>query len=61
MAFSTHLRVLIKKNFLTLKRNTGFIIFFFLLPVITMGLFVFLKSKVEMGRQEERHHFNDGK
>jgi hypothetical protein len=46
MSFITHLKVLLKKNFLTLKRNYGFAIAFVLLPVATMGMFLYITKLV---------------
>jgi hypothetical protein len=37
---NTHLRVLLKKNFLVLARNRCQMIFFLILPLMTMGIFV---------------------
>ena len=44
MGSSTHLRVLIKKNYLTLKRNIGFAITFVVLPILTMAVFLYIKE-----------------
>ena len=36
----THLKVLLKKDFLTLWRNKGFLIAFIVLPIILMNAFI---------------------
>ena len=46
MAFSTHLRVLLRKNFLTLQRNYCFAITFVVLPIITMGVFLYARALI---------------
>lgn len=45
----THFKVLLKKNFITLKRNICFAIFFLLLPLVTMGIFTIVKALLSDG------------
>jgi len=54
----THFKVLLKKNFITLKRNYCFLIFFFLLPLVTMGIFTIIKALLADGKTEEMHNFD---
>lgn len=60
MGSCTHYRVLLRKNFITLRRNYGFAICFFLLPVMTMGIFSMLLSLVSDGDRVEQNNL-DGK
>jgi hypothetical protein len=48
----THFIVLTKKNFITLKRNYGFLVCFILLPLITMGIFALLLGLIGSGYQD---------
>lgn len=45
----THLKVLLKKDFLTLRRNVGFIIAFILLPIALSGAFIGIQTAVDNG------------
>lgn len=40
----THLRLLFKKNMVTLKRNMGFVYGLVLTPIILMGAFIGIKE-----------------
>jgi len=42
----THFGVLLKKNFLTLKRKWGFALFFIILPLVSMGIFIAIKYAI---------------
>ena len=57
MVNSTHFKVLLKKNFLTLKRKWGFALFFVLLPMISMGIFTLIKYAISDGIRPEGHNF----
>ena len=46
---TTHLKVLLKKDFLTLWRNKGYIAAFFLMPLIFMSLFAYLETLANKG------------
>lgn len=48
----THLKVLIKKDFITLWRSKGFLISFILMPVILMESFTFIKNLVDDGDKD---------
>mmetsp|Transcript_270 Transcript_270/g.477 ORF Transcript_270/g.477 Transcript_270/m.477 type:complete len:148 (-) Transcript_270:5001-5444(-) len=54
MVNQTHLKVLVKKDFLTLWRNRGFLYAFVLLPLILIGTFIAILEAVGNGT-------NDGK
>lgn len=58
MVSATHFRVLLKKNFLTLKRKWGFALFFVLLPIISMGIFTLIKYAISDGIRPEGHNFD---
>ena len=45
----THLKVLLKKDFLTLWRNKGYLVAFFLTPIIFMSLFAYLETLADKG------------
>lgn len=45
----THLKVLLKKDFITLWRSKGFLIAFIVLPIILMESFTFIKNLVDKG------------
>ena len=49
MVDKTHLKVLLTKDMLTLKRNKGFLFAFLSLPVILMGVFALIKNSVDDG------------
>jgi hypothetical protein len=49
MVNTTHLKVLLKKDFLTLWRNKGFLIAFCLLPIGLMSAFAYIQSLVDNG------------
>jgi hypothetical protein len=51
MVSSTHLKVLLKKDFLTLWRNKGFLFAFFFLPIVLMAAFTYIQSLVENGEK----------
>ena len=55
---SRHVKVLIKKDFLTLKRNWMFFLTFLILPVMIMSGFSFLESIVEGELAPERHNLD---
>ena len=46
---TTHLKVLLKKDILTLWRNKGYIAAFFLTPIIFMSLFAYLETLADKG------------
>lgn len=48
----THLKVLLKKDFLTLVRNRGYVIGFVLVPVAFMAIFIGVKSLFDKGETE---------
>ena len=52
MVNTTHLKVLLKKDFLTLWRNTGFLIAFAILPIGLMIAFAYIQSLVDLGPYE---------
>ena len=52
MANTTHLKVLLKKDFLTLRRNLGFIIAFIVLPLGLMNAFIAIEGLVDNGDKE---------
>jgi len=54
--FITDFKVLLKKNFLTLKRNVCFAVFFVLLPVVTMGIYVLVQSLLEPAEIPEKNN-----
>ena len=58
MSFSTHFKVLLKKNFQTLKRKYGFAIFFLILPIISTGIFVLIKLLMKDPLLPEQHNFD---
>ena len=58
MVNGTHFRVLLKKNFLTLKRKWGFALFFIILPLISMGIFTAIKNAISDGIRPEGHNFD---
>ena len=49
MPNTLHLKVLLKKDFLTLKRNVGFLIAFVVLPVGLMSAFIAIQNLVDKG------------
>lgn len=48
----THLSVLVKKDFLTLKRSWGFVLAFIILPIGLMGAFIGIQGLVDNGTYE---------
>lgn len=52
MVDGTHLKVLLKKDFLTLFRNKGYLIGFILVPAFFMGTFISVKSLFDKGETE---------
>lgn len=58
MSNYTHFKVLLKKNFLTLKRKWGFALFFMLLPLISMGIYALIKLAISGGMIPEEHNFD---
>jgi ABC-type Na+ efflux pump permease subunit len=46
MVNATHLKVLLKKDYLTLIRNKGFLIAFVFVPVALMGAFIGIQTLV---------------
>ena len=53
-----HVRVLLRKDFLTLKRNWMFFLTFIILPVAIMSGFNFIESLVEGEMAPERHNLD---
>jgi len=51
-----HVKVLLRKDFLTLKRNFMFFMTFIILPIAVMSGFNFLHSLVEGELAPERHN-----
>ena len=49
MVNTAHLKVLLAKDFLTLKRNIGFVLAFIILPLGLMGTFIEIQSLVDNG------------
>lgn len=47
-----HLKVLLKKDLLTLVRNKGYLIGFVLLPIGFMGIFITVQSLFDKGYYE---------
>lgn len=58
MVNATHFKVLLQKNFLTLKRKWGFAMFFVILPIISMGIYTAIKSAISDGIRPEGHNFD---
>ncbi len=58
MSNLTHFKVLLRKNFLTLKRKWGFALFIVLLPIISMGIFTGIKYAISDGIKQEGHNFD---
>jgi ABC-type Na+ efflux pump permease subunit len=54
----THFRVLLKKNFQTLRRKWGFAVIFVVLPLVMMGIFTGIQSAVSNGERPEGHNFD---
>ena len=54
----THFKVLLRKNYLTLKRKWGFALFIVLLPIISMGIFTGIKYAISDGIKQEGHNFD---
>ena len=54
----THYQVLVKKNFITLRRNYGFAVCFAILPIVTMGIFALLIGLIANGNAPEQNNFN---
>ena len=52
MINKTHLKVLLKKDFLTLYRNKGYLCGFILVPVFFMAIFISVKSLFDKGETE---------
>ena len=52
MINKTHLKVLLTKDFLTLRRNVGFILAFIALPIGLMSAFIAIQSLVYNGEKE---------
>ena len=48
----SHLKVLLKKDFLTLWRSKGFIFLFLAIPFLLMAVFLFLVSIVDQGQKD---------
>jgi hypothetical protein len=53
-----HVKVLLRKDFLTLKRNWMFFLTFVILPIAVMSGFNFLESLVEGELAPERHNLD---
>lgn len=51
MVNTTHLKVLLTKDYLTLRRNVGFIIAFLLLPIALMVAFISIQQLVDKGEK----------
>jgi hypothetical protein len=51
MVNTTHLKVLLKKDLITLWRSIGFLIAFIILPIGLMELFVYLKNLTDNGEK----------
>ena len=59
MINKTHLKVLLKKDFLTLRRNVGFIVAFVLLPIALSGAFIGIQSAVDNGTNDGDNMLSD--
>lgn len=53
-----HVKVLLRKDFLTLKRNWMFFLTFLILPIAIMSGFNFIESLVEGELAPERHNLD---
>ena len=51
MVNKTHLKVLLKKDLITLWRSIGFFIAFIIMPIGLMELFVYLKNLIDNGEK----------
>jgi hypothetical protein len=51
MVNKTHLKVLLKKDLITLWRSIGFLIAFIIMPIGLMELFVYLKNLIDNGEK----------
>ena len=58
MSNFTHFKVLLKKNLITLKRKWGFLLFFIMLPIVTLGLFSLIVNVMSKGTRPEGHNFD---
>ena len=56
-----HLKVLLKKDFLTLWRSKGFIVGFIALPIILLYAFIYVQSLFDKGTKEGPLIFNNFK
>jgi ABC-type Na+ efflux pump permease subunit len=54
----THFKVLLRKNYLTLKRKWGFALFIIILPILSMGIFTGIKYAISDGIRPEGHIFD---
>lgn len=54
----THFKVLLKKNFITLRRNICFAITFVVLPILTMGIFTIVKALLSDGSTPEKNNLD---
>ncbi len=54
----THFKVLLRKNYLTLKRKWGFALFIIILPILSMGIFTGIKYAISDGIRPEGHNFD---
>lgn len=49
MINNTHLKVLLRKDFITLWRSKGFCIAFILIPIILMNAFIAIRNLIVTG------------
>ena len=54
---STHVGVLLRKDWYTLKRNWSYLLTFILLPIGLMAFFSYIHAKLEGTFQPEQHNF----
>jgi ABC-type Na+ efflux pump permease subunit len=57
----SHLKVLLKKDFLTLWRSKFFILGFFLIPVLLMYSFIYIMNQFNKGVKEGSLIYNNFK
>ena len=57
MREANNVRVLLKKDLLTLKRNYSFLVSFFVMPLVMMACFAYLKDLLANEHAPEQHNF----
>jgi hypothetical protein len=61
MINNTHLKVLLRKDFITLWRSKGFCIAFVLIPIILMNAFIAIRNLIVNGPLQEPLIFDNFK